>query len=354
MNSSNPILPYNLSQIKKKFYDPNDTSKLSLYKKICSIYRLLEPVYSKLKTDLIYECDMLYITESKHIKGDVISYQPQLIRYDVKPTDSIYKRVVKSKAGICVHSCFVGEPLDSKINLKLHSRDVNHIVNIATNSDIFIQSSNYRRINFRNSIKDASNLFTDLKNLLLVCQYNIEPTRKVFSRDCFKNNFFKYIRMFINDQVKNTEKLLSYNFYKTGLNNFEYNHDKAYDCFSEFLNNRWYKDIRGKKTRGIENTRRRYDDFLETFKTLEFQKMMRCTHIMIYIKQILLDIFKNVNSKIGTPYIPDENGEYTRCGLDVGMKNGEGFALFLGNQGVKVVDRLDFSAKNLTYGKFQT
>ena len=90
------------------------------------------------------------------------------------------------------------------------------------------------------------------------------------------------------------------------------------------------------------------------FYDSDFVQLMKCTHIMIHMKKLLLSMFKDVDSNIGIPYIPDSDNIFIVSGDDdQGVKNGEGFAIFVGNAHVKLVDRLEFSARNLSYGKFQ-
>jgi hypothetical protein len=74
---------------------------------------------------------------------------------------------------------------------------------------------------------------------------------------------------------------------------------------------------------------------------------------MIRIKNIILNLFNQIEQqiaktggKIGKAFIPQADGSFA-------LSRGEGFVLFVGDNQVKIVDRLDFSAKNLTTGRFQ-
>ena len=74
---------------------------------------------------------------------------------------------------------------------------------------------------------------------------------------------------------------------------------------------------------------------------------------MINVKNILINLFTQVENqiqktggKIGKSFIPQPDGSFA-------LSRGEGFVLFVGDNQVKIVDRLDFSAKNLQHGQFQ-
>ena len=67
---------------------------------------------------------------------------------------------------------------------------------------------------------------------------------------------------------------------------------------------------------------------------------------MIKIKGVFVNIFNKVESKLGKSFLQQPDGSWE-------ITPGEGFVLFIGDNQVKLVDRLDFSKANLMYGKFQ-
>ena len=94
-------------------------------------------------------------------------------------------------------------------------------------------------------------------------------------------------------------------------------------------------------------------DYKAVFEDDNFQHFVTTTHYMINIKNILITLFGQVEDqiqktggKIGKSFIPQADGSFA-------LSRGEGFVLFVGDNQVKIVDRLDFSAKNLQHGQFQ-
>jgi hypothetical protein len=89
------------------------------------------------------------------------------------------------------------------------------------------------------------------------------------------------------------------------------------------------------------------------FENDNFQHFVTATHYMISVKNLLLGLFGQIEDqiqktggKIGKSFIPQADGSFA-------LSRGEGFVLFVGDNQVKIVDRLDFSAKNLQHGQFQ-
>ena len=74
---------------------------------------------------------------------------------------------------------------------------------------------------------------------------------------------------------------------------------------------------------------------------------MFTTYYMMQIKNEFLKIFDNVEGKLGKMFTENpEDGS-----LEV--TKGEGFVISIGNNAVKLVDRLDFSKLNFLQGAFQ-
>jgi hypothetical protein len=346
MNCTAPVLPHSISELKDKFKTPGDSG---LYHKLSSVYRTLKPIYDSIDTDLIYECDMLFDENIKTYEDEVISYQPQLIKYIVSADSDIYDRVHNADIGICVHCSFTGIINGTRINLKTCSRKVDRIIKSSINSNAFIQGSYYNNLQLSNKC-DANRLLDYLK----ACHFYIDKVNPMFDTEYTSSSFLKYIKMFINDQVRICSDSDDYNMYKAGIDCMEYNHDKVCTLFEDYLDKRWYVDIKNKKQQGILNAKGRYKTYISMFYDSDFVQLMKCTHIMIHMKTLLLSMFRDVDSKIGIPYIPNSDNTFKISGDDdQGVSNGEGFAIFVGSAHVKLVDRLEFSARNLSYGRFQ-
>ena len=101
------------------------------------------------------------------------------------------------------------------------------------------------------------------------------------------------------------------------------------------------------------NAKERMNSYKSMFEDDNFQHFVTATHYMINIKNTVLGLFNQIEQqiaktggKIGKALLPQGDGTFA-------LSKGEGFVLFVGDNQVKIVDRLDFSAKNLQHGQFQ-
>tara|TARA_R110000851_G_scaffold130398_1_gene264007 strand:- start:269 stop:1609 length:1341 start_codon:yes stop_codon:yes gene_type:complete len=329
-----------------------------LVQKLLQAYTALRPVYDSLGTDRIYQGDIIFTEELKKAEAidgiDHITFQPQLIKYAV-PVDEmsdLYNRVNVAKFGISIHDSFKGATDDGvNVRFKAPSKNNQDIVDAGKEHNVFIESSTYNQqqinLNIPRDTKVAIN------TLVAKAQNHIEQVSQEFDALYTSHGkFMGIVQRFINDEVKKADRNVR-NVYSAAFAGDEFNEKIFTTRFGKFLSNNYDKEIQGKGERGIQNAQERLDNYKRIFEDINFQHFISATHYMIDIKKYVLDLFSQVEDtiqktggKIGKSFIPQADGTFT-------LSRGEGFVLFVGDNQVKIVDRLDFSAKNLTTGRFQ-
>ena len=235
--------------------------------------------------------------------------------------------------------------------IKAPSKNNQDIVDAGKEHNVFIESSTYNQqqinLNIPRDTKVAIN------TLVAKAQNHIEQVSQEFDALYTSHGkFMGIVQRFINDEVKKADRNVR-NVYSAAFAGDEFNEKIFTTRFGKFLSNNYDKEIQGKGERGIQNAQERLDNYKRIFEDINFQHFISATHYMIDIKKYVLDLFSQVEDtiqktggKIGKSFIPQADGTFT-------LSRGEGFVLFVGDNQVKIVDRLDFSAKNLTTGRFQ-
>ena len=160
------------------------------------------------------------------------------------------------------------------------------------------------------------------------------------------------VQRFLNDEVKRAERTKN-NIYSLAFDGNVFDEEIFSKKFYTFLKKNFDKESTGKGERGVMNAKQRMVGYKDMFENDNFQHFVIATHYMINMKRIMVDLFTQVENqiqktggKIGKSFIPQADGSFA-------LSRGEGFVLFVGDNQVKIVDRLDFSAKNLQHGRFQ-
>lgn len=318
----------------------------------------LRPVYEAIGSSHIYQGDIIFtpdVKKSESIDGqDHITFQPQLIKYAV-PVDiesELYNRVKDAVFGIAIHDSFKGVT-DDGINIRFTTpnKNIGDLVEAGKNANVFIESSTYNQkqinLNLPRQVK------VELDNLLSQAQQHIEQVSETFDTAYTSNNkFMGIVQRFLNDEVKRAERTKN-NVYSLAFDGNTFKEDVFSKRFYTFLKKNYAKETVGKGDRGVMNAKERMTGYKDMFENDNFQHFVIATHYMINMKRIMVNLFTQVENqiqktggKIGKSFIPQSDGSFA-------LSRGEGFVLFVGDNQVKIVDRLDFSAKNLTTGKFQ-
>ena len=77
-----------------------------------------------------------------------------------------------------------------------------------------------------------------------------------------------------------------------------------------------------------------------------FEYLINATYLMLIIKKKFLKIFDQIDGKVGRTFVRNLDGTYD-------ISKDEGFVSSIDNNQVKLVDRLDFSKKNMLQGAFR-
>ena len=318
----------------------------------------LKPVYESIGSSRIYQGDIIFtpdVKKSEDIDGQAhITFQPQLIKYAV-PVDEqseLYNRVKNASFGIAIHDSFKGVTDDgTNIRFTAPNKNVNDLVEAGRSNNVFIESSTYNQKQINLDLPRQTKV--QLDTLLSHAQQHIEQVSDTFDTAYTSNNkFMGIVQRFLNDEVKRAERTKN-NVYSLAFDGNNFNEQVFGKRFKSFLNKNFDKESAGKGERGVMNARERLASYQRLFEDDNFQHFVIATHHMISMKKIMVELFtqvenqiKRTGGKIGKSFIPQSDGSFA-------LSRGEGFVLFVGDNQVKIVDRLDFSAKNLTTGKFQ-
>lgn len=329
-----------------------------LAQKLNQAYAALRPVYDTLGTDRIYQGDIIFTEELKKLENvdgiDHITFQPQLIKYAV-PVDAeseLYQRVNAAGFGISIHDSFKGVT-DDGVNMRFTQPSKNNqdIVEAGKTSNVFIETSTYNKEQIDLDIPRNTKVI--LNSLLARAQNHIDSVSEEFDNLYTSHGkFMSIVQRFINDEVKKAARNVR-NIYTQAFDGEDFNEKIFTKRFGKFLDKNYETESKGKGDRGVQNAKDRLENYRRIFEDINFQHFISATHYMIEIKKHILELFTQVEmsiqqtgGKIGKSFIPQADGSFQ-------LSRGEGFVLFVGDNQVKIVDRLDFSAKNLTMGKFQ-
>ena len=329
-----------------------------LAEKLVQSLAALKPVYESINTGRIYQGDIIFTEELKHEEEidsqPHITFQPQLIKYAV-PVDeqsALYHRVKESSFGIAIHDSFKGVTDDgTNIRFTAPNKNVLDLVEASKQHKVFIESSTYNQKQINLDLPRQTKV--ELDTLLSKAQGHMNEVSETFNSAYVGNNkFMGLVQRFLNDEVKKAERTKN-NIYSLAFNGNDFNEEVFSKRFYSFLKKNYDKEIAGKGERGILNAKERMKDYKSMFENDNFQHFVTATHYMINVKNLLLALFGQIEDqiqktggKIGKSFIPQADGSFA-------LSRGEGFVLFVGDNQVKIVDRLDFSAKNLQHGQFQ-
>lgn len=329
-----------------------------LAEKLNQALQSLKPVYESIGSDRIFQGDIIFtpdVKKSESIDGQPhIVFQPQLIKYAVPVDDQseLYHRVNNADFGIAVHDSFKGVT-DDDVNIRFTApnKNIDNLVQAGKSNNVFIESSTYNQkqinLNLPRQIK------VELDSLLAQAQQHIEHVSDTFDTAYVSNKkFMGIVQRFLNDEVKKAERTKN-NVYSRAFDGNDFKEEVFSKRFYTFLKKNFQAETTGKGERGVMNAKQRMAGYKNMFENESFQHFVVATHYMIAMKRVIVDLFTQVETqiqktggKIGKSFIPQTDGSFA-------LSRGEGFVLFVGDNQVKIVDRLDFSAKNLTAGRFQ-
>lgn len=320
-----------------------------------------------IQTDFLF--DNTPGTETFKDGREYITFQPQLIKYAI-PVDiesELYNNVANSNLGIAIHNLwsFKENPngtvaADKKLS---DPKLIDKIAEIGKRHGVFIVNTLYKNDTLDTSIAKSDQ--SKIQELLEVAEANIDAISPELDDAFFPElpedeqesktvklelqaelKLVQYFRQFVNDQVKRTvtgERTI----YNDALEGKDFSDAFFNETFDKFISNHEEKEVsKLSSEKGKENKRALFKRI--NSRTGDFKQYLKVTHILVQIKSLILDAFNKVDEdlKIGFAYYPDREGGFYQ-------DRGEGFVLFRQGRNVKIVDRLSFSARNLTGGQFQ-
>ena len=366
-------------------------TKPGLLEKLVHAFNYLKPAYEQANTGRVYHGDILFTPDSKAVENidgsEHIVFRPQMLAYAV-PVDGgeLYNRVNDAGFGIAVHDSWspvLGSDKKHPRSLGTSSsnKKIDDLEQAGIDNNVFIAQSYYERSSLGLTLPEGSE--AELNIYMSKAQHHIGEIDDEFNSEYTnqidddkdrsvvpRKDFYSIVKMFLNNEVrtasegKNNVYVMSFRegvflpevFRKRFYNYLKNIHDKSIGKANKL------KTTKGKDS-AIVRAKAVLSQYEETLDNPDFQHLIHATHYMIQIKSILTDVFTEVErqiektgGKIGKAFMPDPAGNgYIAT-------PGEGFVLFVGDNHVKMVERIrkdpeaigGFSQLNLSgAGQFQ-
>lgn len=338
--------------------------------------RYLKPLYEELAPSIgnrMVQTDFLFrSSDDRKIETidniEYVTFHPQLIKYAI-PVDNksdLFLSIRNAEVGMAIHDLWDvkadGDRIVPVSNKPKNPDLVENFVEVGKRYGVFVVNSLYTHET--TGLKVDEKVINNIEDLLNTVEMEISELPKELDSKFFvkipddraeakitKQEFkhelklVELFRIFINNEVRKAaggEK----NVYQHALEGNEFNDSYFNVTLREFLHSRRIKDVEKKKSAAGKQASEDFFNILDELKD-EFKLFFKATYHLIQIKGLLVEIFDDVDTslKIGKAFYPEGDG--------FKLDKGEGFVLFVGDNHVKIVDRIAFSARNLTLGKFQ-
>lgn len=325
--------------------------KPELASKMKSLLINLQQAYDG--TGNIYQGDVLYTSpeDKKRIKignEEYIAFEPNTILYAVPMDDKspIFHRVLNSNVGVVVHDTFKGVATNKgNIKLKPAGKNIQSLLQSSQNSKAFIQSSNYRDVSF--DIPDK--VLADIDKSLSLASTFINNIDDNFNKEyatpssgSAASQIVPLLKIYLNKQVD----LEDSGIFGAAKRGAKFDIQSFYNGFKEFVKQRIIKGMETLTAKGQAAREQKviaYLKFLEE-NQVSFINLLQATYEMVRIKYLILQVLSHLDSKLtANAFFRLPDGSYTKT-------KDEGFVLFLGNNQVKIVDRVDFTKMNRIVG----
>lgn len=344
LSQVNPKIMHDAKEVDALYSEP------ALRDKLKNLLKHLEAVYDD--SGKIYQADTLFATSQEKQTITIgsekfIAFKPNVVVYavPVDPKSDISNRIMRAKIGIIIHESFKGIPTnqDNAIQLQSMGRNVQEQVEKSKNTDVFIESSNYRHLSVNLPDQALKKIHSDIAKASLV----ISEISDEFNQQYLSNPLVGLLKIYLNKQVD----LAPGGIFGAAARGEEFLYDRFIAGLKEFIAERYFKEKEDKKTpKGkamIESRLNSILTFVEQYKE-DLKNLLMGTYYMTAAKYHLLRALSTMESKIGRTFIQNPDGSFTPT-------KDEGFVLFLGTNHAKLVDRLEFTKINrATGGKKRT
>ena len=217
-------------------------------------------------------------------------------------------------------------------------RNISNLISNSKHSKAFIQSSNYGEL----AVNVPDKYFIDIEKLLVVIKNHISNIDDNFDKVYMTSGLLDLLKIYINKQVDMGRE----GFFGKISADEEIMYDDFIENFKNFITQRYILEKQKKKTEkgrvAVEEKLTNLLGFIERHKS-SFISLLEATANMVKVKNILLQIFSTLESKVGRTFIQMPDGTFTTT-------KDEGYVLFVGTNHVKIVDRLDFTKTNRQFG----
>lgn len=316
-------------------------------RKMISLLENLRPAYDN--SGLIYQGDVLYAepSDKKRVRignEEYIAFEPNIIMYTVPIDDNsdIFNRVYNSNVGVVVHDAFKPKLVKDTVKLLPAGKRVDSLIASSSNSKAFIKGSNYGVASFNFNDK----VFDDINKLVVTVSDNINRITDRFDSEYTSptkgspsSQLLQLLQQYLNKQLDLDDS----GFFNTKK---PYNFKILFDGYKKYVAEKMGKGIETLAPKGQAARQQRItatSDYLEK-NMVSFNHLLAATYSMLKIKNILYELLSQLESRLTKHAfykLPD--GSYVKT-------RDEGFVLFLGNNQVKIVDRVDFTKMNRAFG----
>jgi len=297
----------------------------------------------------IYQGDVLYAepSDKKRIRignEEFIAFEPNVIMYAV-PMDEkseIFNKVLTSNVGVIVHDSFKPKLIKDTIKLIPAGKKIDTLIASSNNSKAFIKGSNYGVESF-----DVDNkIFDDINSAIVTITDNINKISDEFNAEYISpakgspsGQLLALLQQYLNKQLDLDDS----GFFNTKK---QYNFKLLFDGYKKFVTDKLGKGLESLAPKGQAARQQKIaatNTYIEK-NMVNFNHLLAATYNMLKVKNIIYGLLSNLDTKLTkhTFYkLPD--GSYVKT-------KDEGFVLFMGNNQVKIVDRVDFTKMNRARG----
>jgi len=311
----------------------------SLADKLKSLYNALKDAYDN--SGKIYQGDVLYASKKEKSVVSIgnelyTSFKPNVILYTV-PVDKaseLYNNINNSDVGVIVHDSF------TTIGTKLvpAGKNVSSLIASSKNTSAFIRGSNYGETSF--DIPD--NFFEQLNASISAAQSNINKISDKFDAEYKAGKILPMLKIFINKEVDKPKAGLFGQAAAGGALDV----DKMLSEFKIFISARMLKGVDTLKEKGAQARQQAVANMEKYINTNgnNLKYLFAATFEMTKIKYLILNVLNQLDTRLTqTAFFQNPDGTYVKTG-------DEGYVLFVGNNQVKLVDRVNFTKMNRAQG----
>ena len=291
----------------------------------------------------------------EHEGQKFITFQPNTIMYAV-PVDNksdLYKNVKAANVGIVIHGAYTtkegeGGRFDLERIGDQKVREMSSKLNAFPG--VFVVDPYIDDISV---LKGSESELTEIKEILPTIEKLINEIDSDFNKmwvdgaDSTIKKAKSLLPIFINQQVKltgDTETIISTKNEEEFLNTYKKE-------LKKFLKVR--AGAEADKLTSISGKEKKAAEFQKITEWLDemqdsFEPVLKIFFRLYNVKQIIVDLFDNVEHKLGQTFVVDRKNDF-----EMKATKEEGYVLLDGANMVKIVDRVEFSRNNFLYSPFQ-